>query len=219
MSEIIKLALALALVCFLSGIIISFTHLSTEQKIEAQKLFEQRSALAQVFAPGARIVDTVGTPPLPRQYWIARNGPFITGYAFVVECAGHLGTIRYVVGIDEKGRIMGMKILSQSETPGLGARVEEMVSEKSLWNAFGSGVRKNGYQWFMEQFKGISVNKPVYVSTAVEWQFLPDKIKKEFTGCNTVSAITGATLSTRAIIAGLEKNLPTWYAALHEGKL
>ena len=219
MSETIKLALALALVCVFSGIIISFTHSSTTQKIEAQKLREQRSALSQVFAPGTRIVDTVGTPPLPRQYWIGRNGPSTTGYAFVVESRGYFGIIRYIAGIDEQGRIMGMKILSQSETPGLGARVEELVSEKSLWNAFGSGVRKNGYQWFMEQFKGISVNKPLYVSTALEWRFLPEKIKKEFTGSNTVSAITGATVSTRAIIAGLEKNLPTWYAALHGGKL
>jgi len=53
-SETIKLALALALVCVFSGIIISFTHSSTAQKIEAQKLREQRSALSQVFAPGAR---------------------------------------------------------------------------------------------------------------------------------------------------------------------
>jgi Na+-translocating ferredoxin:NAD+ oxidoreductase subunit G len=214
-SEIIKLTVALTMVCVVSGIIISFTHSSTAQKIEAQKLSEQKSALAQVFAPGARIIDTAGTPPLPRQYWVGRNGPLITGYAFAIECKGHSGSIRCIAGIDEQGKITGIKILSQSETPGLGARVEEMVSGKSLWNAFWGGSRKNGCQWFMEQFKGTSVDRPLSVSTAVEWQYLPEKIKTEFTGSNTVSAISGATVTTKAIVAGLEKNLSAWYTALH----
>jgi Na+-translocating ferredoxin:NAD+ oxidoreductase subunit G len=216
-SEIIKLAAALTLVCIISGVVISFAHSSTEQRIEAQKLREQKSALSEVFAPGTRIVDTVGTSPLPGRFWIGRNGQSTIGYAFVVESKGFSGTIKYIAGIDEQGRITGMKILSQSETPGLGARVEELVSGKSLWNAFG-GLGKNSYQWFAEQFKGINVNRHLSVSTALEWPFLPEGIKTEFTGSNTVSAITGATVTTKAVVASIEKNLSAFYAALHGGQ-
>lgn len=214
MSEIIKLSVALTVVCMLSGIVIVFTHSSTAKQIEAQKLREQRSALEQLFPAGTRIVDTTGTAPLPSQYWIGRKETKTTGYAFAVENRGYSGIIRYIVGIDTLGRITGMKILSQTETPGLGTRMEEPVSGKSLWNAFGSGVHNDSHQWFTEQFKGISVKSPLSVSKSMEWPSLPDKIKTEFTASNTVSAITGATVTTKAIVAGLEKTLPAFYAAL-----
>ncbi|MGB7569952.1 MAG: FMN-binding protein [Chitinivibrionales bacterium] len=214
MSEIIKLAVALAVVCIFSGIVIAFSHSSFEQQIEAQKLREEKEAVSQVFPPGARIIDTAGTAPLPARYWVCRKETKTIGYAFALENRGHSGIIRYIVGIDTLGRITGMKILLQSETPGLGARIEEPASEKSLWNAFGGGVHKDGLPWFTEQFNGINASKPLSVSSAVEWPSLPDTIKREFTGSNTVSAITGATVSTRAIVAGLEKTVPACYAAI-----
>jgi len=62
--------------------------------------------------------------------------------------------------------------------PGFRRAVEELVSEKSLWNAFGGGVRKNGYQWFMEQFKGISVNNPCMFPRPSNGGFCPKKLKR-----------------------------------------
>lgn len=213
MNEIFKLSAALTAVCMVSGIVIAFTHSSTAKQIEAQKLREQMSALSQVFPTGAKITDTTGTPPLPSQYWIGRNETETIGYAFAVENRGYSGIIRYLVGIDTIGRVLGIKILSQTETPGLGARVEEAASGKSLWNIFSGNVRKNDH-WFTEQFKGINICKPMFVYTSGEWPSLHEKIKTALTGANTVSAITGATISTRTIVSGLEKNIPAFYAAL-----
>lgn len=213
MSEMIKLPVALFMVCIVSGIVIVFTHLSTAEQIEAQKLHEQRTALEQMFPPGTRILDTTGTAPFPSRYWIGRNDTSIAGFAFPVESLGYSGLIRYIVAIDPQGRIMGMKILSQSETPGLGARMEEPVSGKSLWN-FYKPLHNDPRPWFTEQFKGTSVSKPFSIFTTAEWHILTDAEKKERAENNTISAITGATVTAKAVVAGLEKTPSACYAAI-----
>lgn len=49
----------------------------------------------------------------------------IIGYAFVGEANGYGGVIRILVGVDEAtDQILNIKVLSHSETPGLGDRIE-----------------------------------------------------------------------------------------------
>jgi len=204
-SETIKLALALTLVCVFSGIIISFTHSSTTPKNRsAEAAGTKVGAVAGVCArhPDRRIPSErpSSTAILDRQERTINHGVRI-----VVESRGYFGIIRYIAGIDEQGRIMGMKILSPVGDPGFRRAGRGTGLKKSLWNAFGGGVRKNGYQWFMEQFKGISVNKPLYVPRPSNGSFCPKKLKRSLRAVTRFSAITGATVSTRAIIAGLEK--------------
>lgn len=213
----IKLPVALAVVCIVSGIVIAFTNSSTAKQIETQKLREQLTALEQIFPPGTIISDTSGTPPFPQQYWIGRKDTTVMGFAFSVESMGYSGIIRYFVGIDPHGRIMGMKILSQSETPGLGARIEEPVSGKSLWN-FYKPMRLDCRPWFTAQFKGTSICKPFSISSTAEWRKLTDAEKDVYAENNVISAVTGATVTTKAVVAGLEKTPSACYAALRGGQ-
>jgi electron transport complex protein RnfG len=49
----------------------------------------------------------------------------ILGYAFVGEANGYGGVIRILVGVDEAtDQVLNVKVLSHSETPGLGDRIE-----------------------------------------------------------------------------------------------
>lgn len=72
----------------------------------------------------------------------------ITGYAFVGEGNGYGGTVRVLVGVDENSnQILNVKILSHSETPGLGSKIEE--------------------DGFRSQFVGKKVSDPIKVGTDI----------------------------------------------------
>jgi len=203
-NEMIKLTFALTIVCLFSGMVIAFTYSSTIHKIETQRIFEQRRAVESVFPADVSIFDTASQPPFPARFWVARKGPATVGQAFLWESKGFSGAIRFIVGIDTQGVITGVKILAQSETPGLGARIEERPAERLLWTAFKASAG-NDRPWFTRQFEGLSIRKHLSISGTGEWPGLSEREKQSLIGNNSVSAITGATVSTRAIVDGIVK--------------
>ncbi len=101
----------------------------------------------------------------------------LKGYIIPVSAKGYSSTIEMIVAIDSKKVIQGFKILSQQETPGLGTRICEIRS----------GDKK---PWFQVQFIG---KKPGELM-----------LKKEK---GTIDAITGATISSKAVTNALHKAL------------
>ena len=106
--------------CAIAAAALSITYVATEGKIEQQKTAELNLALSNECIPGACSIE-------------GKNGYFIgldkkrrkLGYAFRVYPKGYGGTIDMVVGIDLKGRVAGIKIISMNETPGLGMNASE----------------------------------------------------------------------------------------------
>lgn len=102
------------------------------------------------------------------------------GYALAYEGSGFQGKIRLMVGLDKDlNQITGLQILEQVETPGLGTKVTEKP--------------------YLNQFIGLNT-KP-----KVDW-FKGEKSNKKD---NEIQAITGATISSKAVVFiindGLEK--------------
>lgn len=57
----------------------------------------------------------------------------IIGYAFVGEGNGYAGTVRVLVGVDEtSNKILNLKILDHTETPGLGTKIEDESFRKQF---------------------------------------------------------------------------------------
>jgi electron transport complex protein RnfG len=91
------------------------------------------------------------------------NGNLV-GYAATVKTNGYSGVITFVLGLDTKGTITGLKVTGQSETPGLGTNIE-----KSEWQKQWIGRDKN-YQFtkmkdgkFVDAFAGATITpKAVY---------------------------------------------------------
>jgi electron transport complex protein RnfG len=68
------------------------------------------------------------------------------GYIFPAAAQGYGGEIKMFVGLDLNKDITGVKIVSQSETPGLGSQIAEVkYGEKT--------------PWFTSQFKGLSMSR------------------------------------------------------------
>ncbi|MCK5360301.1 MAG: electron transport complex subunit RsxG, partial [Gammaproteobacteria bacterium] len=108
----------------------------------------------------------------------ARNKGKIFAVAFPVTAPdGYSGPINLLLAIDRQGKILGVRVVSHLETPGLGDRIE---SRRSNW---------------LQQFPGKSVNMP---STA-KW-----KVKKDG---GIFDQFTGATITPRKIVKAIHKAL------------
>ena len=77
---------------------------------------------------------------------------------------GYNGEIKVITGIDSEGKILGTRVLSQKETPGLGDKIDLRVSDWILsftgkevteanWNSW--RVRKDGGDF--DQFTGATI--------------------------------------------------------------
>ena len=204
-----RLSAVLTLVTLVSGLAIAFTWERTKSGIEEQERTAEKSALESVFPDGVEIKKMEGAPPLPLRYWIALRDSMIAGYAFQDSSRGFEKDIKIVVGVAPDGTVLGMNILSQSETPGLGSRTQEVASKKYLWNAF-AGNKEEAGAWFTMQFAGLNVLKDISIVKSAEWHLLGSDKRRELTSDNAVTAITGATISTRAVVRAVSKSVPRY---------
>lgn len=206
MSDIIKLTATLVIISVVAGLAIAFTNGKTADKIALQKLQAEQEALKSVFPEGSEISAIENDTTIGNKYWTSSRGGEVTGYAFKGSNRGFSSDIEFIAGVNSEGEILGLVILSQAETPGLGTRVEEVVSKKYIWNAFSK--KKDSQKtnpWFTEQFRGITVRKDISVDKSGEWHSKSEDEKKKLLEDNSVSALTGATISTKAVISGVKK--------------
>ena len=109
------------------------------------------------------------------------EGGEVVAYAVPVGGAGLWGSIDAYVGISaDYSEILGIEFISHSETPGLGGRISEME--------------------YLEQFRGLDISK-------VEGS---DYIVYRPANGGNVDAITGATLTSKAVSVMVNEDLKTF---------
>jgi electron transport complex protein RnfG len=106
----------------------------TRAPIAEQRRLETLRALQTVLpafdnSPDADTVELVfGTDKkgreLKRTFFRGRQGAEISGVAFsVIAPDGYSGNINMMVGVDPRGTVVGLEILTHTETPGLGDKI------------------------------------------------------------------------------------------------
>jgi RnfABCDGE-type electron transport complex G subunit len=192
---------------------IAFTHSKTADKIELRQREARAEALEAVFPEGVEIEAEEGESPLPAKYWIATKDGEMVGYAFQASARGYSSTIEVMVGVAPDGEILGLTVLSQNETPGLGTRVAEVVSDKYLWNGLGA-PKGDEKPWFTEQFEGLNVTEDIEISKTREWHKAGAQEREQLKEENAITAITGATISTEAVTSAIERDVSRYARAL-----
>jgi H+/Na+-translocating ferredoxin:NAD+ oxidoreductase subunit G len=131
MREIIRLVIVLGTICFLSAAALAYVRTSLADRIEMQEDFYVRGpALERLFKqPALELLSAKLTIPIGAQSYpvfYTREGDEVTGLA--IEAAGHggySGDITFMIGLDPRDNsVLGLEIVSHSETPGVGAKVE-----------------------------------------------------------------------------------------------
>lgn len=117
MKGIVKLGITLFLICSLAAGSLAFVTGFTAGPIAEQARREQQEALKRV-APAATEFREAGV-----NRWEATSSAGKVGDVLAVTAKGYGGPISMVVGIDADRKVTGVRVLLQSETPGLGNKI------------------------------------------------------------------------------------------------
>lgn len=198
MGKRIQYALVLGIISIITAVGVGATYVITKEKILQREEARRMEAILTVLPGikgGPQELTPTETAPENKVYKAVGEGDALIGYAALGEAQGYSSRIKVMVGLDPKlDKVLGIKVLFQQETPGLGTRIIEVATTKTLWNMFFGAKtvvteEANLNPWFQEQFKGKALNQLEVVR-----QQDPEKIV----------AITGATITTRAVTAAVK---------------
>ena len=184
-NDYLKFGATLFIICLIASGLLSSVYSLTKDKIEAQKAREEKLSLEEVL-PQAQNFDFIDRGE--NSFYVGKDAQDnIIGYAFVAEKRGYSSDIVTMVGITEDGTIQGIKILSQNETPGLGTKIIEVESDKTIWSVLSKESTEAisveiPKPWFQEQFK-----------------------RKNVRNLDEIEIITGATTSSETVIDSIKE--------------
>jgi electron transport complex protein RnfG len=181
MKEGLRFVLVLTMITALSGLVLATTERCTRVPIAEQHARQQRKALRAVLPAvdntpkddSVTLTDASGKEGSPQKttYYRGRQQGRIVGVAFqIVAENGYGGPIRMMVGVAPDGSLLGMAILHQSETPGLGNRIKEPAFRRQF---IGKGL--SGYRWRVrkdggdfDQLSGATISSRAVVAGLAE---------------------------------------------------
>lgn len=185
MPDWVRFPLVLMVVGLISAASLAGLYKVTEPRVRANEVSEIQSAL-NIVLPDAKEFDKVkdAAPDLPLYYVAKDKEHKIIGYAVEGEAQGYSGPIGVMVGVDKSFKINRIKIYKQKETPGLGDKIIQVLSQKT-WKTVLTGTSPDE-----------SKLRP-YFQVQFDDQSVPVKLKNDG---GTIEAITGATISSQAVV-------------------
>ena len=165
---ILRLALTLLLITSVVAVLLAGVNKITAPAIEKLNAENTQKAIEAVLPGGGEPVD------FPETALVSAVYASETGYAVEVTPAGFDNTVTMMVGVDKAGNVLGIDVVSHTETAGLGAVADANTP---------AGIA------FREQFIGKSGSVAVSKDGG------------------DIDAITGATITSRAVCAGVNAAL------------
>lgn len=186
---LIKLTLTLFITCVIVAFALGFVNKITAPNIEKANREKTEAAMQQVVEDDSsefnpmELTDemtaaaTENGGTLTEAYEVVTGGEN-AGYTFKVVTSGSQGAIEMMVGVDAESTVTGVSVVKQSETKGIGSKV---VVDNAVVKATGVPV--------LDQFQGKTADDmPLTVGSNVD-------------------AISGATVSTKGVTAGVNAAL------------
>lgn len=188
-STLPNMLISLGVITILAGALLAYVHSITDGPIELARKQKMTDALKSVLPPfnNEPVKEMWEWSPSdgnePFKVYPAFNNKTFVGVAVEgYSLNGFSGEIKVMYGFDHKGNISGYEVLSHSETPGLGAKMNE-------WFKDGPGDHS------------IIGKNPVFTSLYVS---------KDKGG--DIDAITAATISSRAFLEALRNSYEAFEA-------
>ena len=165
---VLRLALTLLIITSVVAVLLAGVNKITAPAIAELNAKNTQAAIEAVLPGGGEEVE------FPETNLVSKVYASETGYAVEVTPGGFDNTITMMVGVDKAGNVLGIDVVSHTETAGLGAVADAETP---------AGIA------FREQFIGKSGS----VSVSKDG--------------GEVDSITGATITSRAICAGINAAL------------
>jgi electron transport complex protein RnfG len=187
LKENLRLGLILLLITGVAGLLLGGAFEITKAPIAASIEADRQSAMKEILPTADKFEKAdVKVSGKVSEVNAGLKGTEIAGYAIKVAPKGYGGPVEIMVGISADGKVSGIKILSHTETPGLGANAPEPK--------------------FSDQYK----NKP----TKDKLEVVKVAPKKD----NEIQAITGATITSRAVTLGVSDAIDFYNSSLKGDK-
>lgn len=180
----LKLAATLTVFATVAALLLAVGDVKTRPEIELRLAEDLKAILSQVvpeelhdndLTQDTLVVD--GPTGAPLTVYRAVRGGQVIAIALPVTGQGYAGDINLVMGVNAAGEVMGVRVLSHAETPGLGDKIE---AQKSDWILGFAGL----------SFEGLT----------------PDlwKVKKDG---GAFDQFSGATITPRAVVRAVKQGL------------
>lgn len=196
MRDVLRYGFILASICIIAGGLLATVHFLTRARIAAQVQAEEKAALLEVLPEGINFEPMKSGSDIVYYKAYGKENKFL-GVAFKTSAKGYSSQIDTMVGMTRDGTITTIKILNQNETPGLGSKIVEISDDTTIWDV-ARGKKKTQQTmkpWFQERFKS-----------------------KKIEDLKNIQAITGATVSSKAVIDSVEKKAKEIRELIENGK-
>jgi electron transport complex protein RnfG len=167
--------------CLLGSALLSFGDIKTHDVIATRLAEDLKASLEQVipaeYYDNDLLKDTLLINSETLVYLAKKDGK-VNAVAFMVTTnSGYSGAIKSIIGIDQQGQVLGVRVIAHAETPGLGDKIEEAKAD-----------------WILS-FNGHSLTD----LTESQW-----KVKKDG---GTFDQFSGATITPRAVVGSVYQGL------------
>lgn len=126
MKENFKLGGILLIITMIAGLLLGVANnLTKEAIIENSKVSKEDLNYILPQASSIQDINNVDIEGNVKEIYEALNANNVVGHVIKVTTKGFHGPVDFVIGISNDGKISGAKVLSHSETPGLGAKISE----------------------------------------------------------------------------------------------
>jgi len=212
MPDFVRFPLVLTIVGLVSAISLGYLNGVTKKvRVEMEKK-EKEESLHVVLPDAESFEEKVANIDGEEfRYYTGLRGGEVVGYAGVGSAFGYSSEIVVMVGVKKDFTVNAINVISQKETPGLGDKVCEVLSKKTIGGLIlGKEYHEEGLRpWFQEAFSGkkapFMVSKDAG-STDVNSGATQGK-------ASLIDAITGATISSRAVCKAVNSAVDKIYKA------
>ncbi|BDU49697.1 RnfABCDGE type electron transport complex subunit G [Haliovirga abyssi] len=155
MGKIIHYGLVLMTIAVISAGILGFADIKTKDTIANINIKMEKAAMKEVMQKVKKFDKSKEKKSGNFKFIPGYNSNnSLEGYAVKVVTPGYGGDIVFMLGIDLSGNIVGLKVISSSETPGLGANIN-----KKKWQKHWVGKNRNyKFNKSVDAFAGATIS-------------------------------------------------------------
>ncbi len=114
------LAIILFIIASLSGFLLSYIYSTTKPIIKKNEKIKEQNNL-KILMPDIKNFEKINN-----YFKVYGNNNKVIGYVFKTSAKGYSSEVVCNVGINSEGKVTGVIIISEAETPGLGSKIEEV---------------------------------------------------------------------------------------------
>lgn len=122
----VVLSLVLLVISLVVALLLAFTNTVTREKIAENTLNEQKQARREVLSGASEFIYVNYRKGNVASVFEGRSGTEVVGWCVNVTPSGYGGEIDLMVGISSDMKVSGIKVVSNSETAGLGAKCTDL---------------------------------------------------------------------------------------------